>query len=151
MAVCQDGDQEPIDDPILADDDPAQLVTDLGEASGGKVDAHGHAPWSPVPPSGANGSGIPFESSPCSSSSRSCRIRLSIASAPGSFEPSGAGVASGLGAVPVRAVAPGLGGKLALQLLEQLAEKLVGQLRTVGAAWRLRSVGPEPEQVAQTV
>ena len=45
----------------------------------------------------------------------------------------------------------GVGGKLALQLLEQLAEKLVGQLRTVGAAWRLRSVGPESEQVAQAV
>ena len=44
-----------------------------------------------------------------------------------------------------------VGGKLTLQLVEQLAEELVGHLRTVRAARRLRSVGAESEQVAQAV
>ena len=34
VPLRQHGDEEPIDDPILADDDPAQLMTDLGKASG---------------------------------------------------------------------------------------------------------------------
>ena len=45
VPVRQHGDEEPIDDPILADDDLAQLVTDLGQAGGGEFVAHGHAPW----------------------------------------------------------------------------------------------------------
>ena len=65
VPVRQHGDEEPIDDPILADDDAAQLMTDLGEASGGEVDAHGHAPAPLVPPSGAEGSGVPSGLSPC--------------------------------------------------------------------------------------
>ena len=144
---CQHGHEEPIDDSILADDDPAQLVADLGEASGGEVDVHGHAPVPSPPASGEDGSNVPSGLSPWNSSSRSCSIRRSIASAPGSFEPSGAGVASGSG---VPAAVPGVRGKLAHELVEQLAQQLVGHVRTaVGIVRRLRSVRPEPEQVAQ--
>ncbi len=81
VSLGQHGDEEPIDDPVLADDDPAQLMTDLGEASGGEVDTHGRAPVPLVPPSGADGSNVPSGLRPRSSSSRNCCIRRSMASA----------------------------------------------------------------------
>ena len=100
-----------------------------------------------VPPSGADGAGIPFGSSPCSSSSNSCCIRL--------VDRVGARVIRTVrhgrrlrtrGGIRCRLGCRGLRGKLALQLVEQLAEKLVGHVRPAGAAGVCDPSGPSPNR-----
>src|SRR4029078_7050190 len=91
MAVREDCDEESVHHPVLPDDDAAQLMADLGETCGRKVDAHRQAPRLPLPLPcpGAAGAGIASGPSCPKSSSRSWRITRSIEAAAWSSSPFG--------------------------------------------------------------